>query len=437
MMGTFYSWGLRKAQSKLLAPGFLHDLSFHSDVSSLPIGLGRSYGDSALNDGAGVISTLALKRIISFDPAQGILRAEAGASLYDLLQFLIPRGFFLAVVPGTQYVTLGGALANDIHGKNHHRGGSFSHHVRCFEIIRSSGEKLLCSRNENAELFRATIGGLGLTGFISWIELSIPRINSSIIEQEIIPFSSLDDYFDLAEESDLSHEFTMSWIDVLSSRGNDLKGLYMRGNFAHEGPREFVPSGNLLRVPFPLPSATLSTGTVKTFNAAYAFKGRMQQGKSRIDYRPFFFPLDSILHWNRIYGKGGFYQYQLVVPPLHAREAIRAILNQITLSGEGSFLAVLKNFGSRPSEGLLSFQREGVTLALDFRDLGPETLRLFDRLDRIVFEAGGALYPAKDGRMSHDAFIKSVGEEKLRLFEQQKDPAFSSSFWRRVMKEGA
>ncbi|MEO5668345.1 MAG: FAD-binding oxidoreductase [Bdellovibrionota bacterium] len=437
-MQHFTSWGLRKAQSELMAPAFRSDARLHPRLTTLPVGLGRSYGDSALNDGGAVLSNLSLKRIISFDSAAGLLRAESGASFYDLLQFLIPHGFFLPVVPGTQYVTLAGAVANDIHGKNHHRAGNFGRHVMRFELLRSSGEKIVCSREENAELFRATIGGLGLTGFISWVEISVPKIKSSIIDQEIIPFDNLDDYFDLAEESDLTHEFTMSWIDVLSSRGNDLRGLYMRGNFADQGALEFVPSGKLLRVPFDLPDFTLNNFSVRGFNSLYALKGNFSKGLSKISYRPFFFPLDSVLHWNRIYGHSGFYQYQLVIPPFHAREATRALLNEITLSGEGSFLAVLKNFGKIESEGLLSFPREGVTMALDFRDQGKKTLELFDKLDRIVFEAGGALYPAKDGRMNHAAFVNSVGgEDHLQEFAKYKDPKFSSSFWRRVMNESS
>lgn len=434
---SFESWGLRKAKSELVAPSFLGDVRLPASRQNLPVGLGRSYGDSALNNGGSVISSLALKRMISFDAKAGVLRAEAGTSFYDLLEFLIPRGFFLPVVPGTQYITLAGAVANDIHGKNHHRAGNFGHHVRCFELLRSTGETLICSREENSEFFFATIGGLGLTGFITWVEISLTKISSSLIDQEVIPFSSLDDYFDLAEESDATHDFTMSWIDVLSSKGNDLIGLYMRGNFAKEGALNFVPSGKLLRVPCQLPNFTLNGLSVKAFNALYGLKGRLGAGPSTVSYRPFFFPLDSILHWNRIYGRSGFYQYQMLIPTLHAREATRALLNEITLSGEGSFLAVLKNFGNIAPEGLLSFPREGVTLALDFRDRGQETLKLFERLDRIVFEAGGALYPAKDGRMSHEGFIESVGgPERIEKFKTFKDPALSSDFWKRVMKEG-
>jgi L-gulonolactone oxidase len=437
MISVVKSWGLRKSRSELLTPSFLNDVRLHASLKNLPTGLGRSYGDSALNDGGAVINTLTLKRLISFDKDAGVLRAESGVSFHDLLQFLIPHGYFLPVVPGTQYITLGGAVANDIHGKNHHAAGNFGHHVRRFEILRSDGQRLVCSREENVELFRATIGGLGLTGFITWVEIALTRISSAFIDQEVIPFETLDDYFDLADESDATHEFTMSWIDVLSSKGDELRGLYMRGNFAEKGALEFKAPGKLLRVPFALPSVTLNPLSVKAFNSLYAFKGNMSKGKSTISYRPFFFPLDSVLDWNRIYGPRGFYQYQMVVPSLHAREATRAVLNEITLSGEGSFLAVLKNFGNKPGEGLFSFPRQGVTLALDFRDRGRETLKLFDKLDKIVFEAGGALYAAKDGRMSHEAFVQSVGgRENVERFIKQKDPAFSSSFWRRVMNEG-
>ncbi len=430
------SWGLRKALSHIATPSFAQDLSWPlAHGPYLGTGLGRSYGDSALISGGTAVSALGLKRILHFDPHAGVLRAEAGLSLYEILEFLIPHGFFLPVVPGTQYVTLAGAVANDIHGKNHHRYGNFGHGVRCFELVKSSGERFICSREKNSELFFATLGGLGLTGFITWVEIQLPRIASSLIDQEIIPYSTLDEYFDLSARSEASHEFTMSWVDVLSSHKGLLKGLFMRGNFSPSGPLKFQPSGRLLRVPFDLPSATLNTFSVKAFNALYARKGRWNSGRSQVSYRPFFFPLDSVLYWNRIYGRRGFYQYQMVVPPQTARAATEEILNQITRSGEGSFLAVLKNFGAIKSEGLLSFPREGVTLALDFRDRGPETLKLFERLDTIVFEAGGALYPAKDARMSPEAFERSVGGEAiLKKFIAHKDPNFSSDFWRRVVE---
>jgi FAD/FMN-containing dehydrogenase len=440
MPTRLHSWGLRTALSEFREPAFLGDLRFaKAPLSTLAVGLGRSYGDSGLNDGGLAVSTLSLKRLIEFDDFGGLLRAESGASLYELLQFLVPRGFFLPVVPGTQYVTLGGAVANDIHGKNHHRAGNFGHHVTRLELLRSNGERVVCSRDEHAELFRATVGGLGLTGIITWVEIRVPRIGSSLIDQEIIPFSSLDDYFELSEESDSTHEFTMSWVDVLSSKGNELRGLYMRGNWAPSGERAFYPSGRVARVPVKLPEFVLSTSSVKAFNSLYALKGRMQSGASQTAYRPFFFPLDAVSDWNRIYGRRGFYQYQMVVPPAHARDATRALLNEITLSGEGSFLAVLKHFGARESDGLLSFPREGVTLALDFADRGAETLKLFERLDKIVFEAGGALYAAKDARMSPAGFVASVkgGHGTLREFAKYRDPALSSSFWRRVMESEA
>lgn len=397
----------------------------------LPFGMGRSYGDCCLNDGGALINTTGMSRILAFDPESGLIRCEAGISLDDILKFIVPQGWFLPVTPGTKFITLGGATANDVHGKNHHRAGTFGRQVRRLELLRSDGRRLLCSPEENPEWFAATIGGLGLTGLITWVEFSLRKIASAMIEQETIKFQNLDDFLEISAESDQRFEHTVAWVDCLS-RGDALgRGIFMRGNHApasagpltaHQPPR--------LDVPFDFPAAALNTAAVKIFNALYY--GRIQRRLSRsvLPYAPFFYPLDSIRHWNRIYGRRGFFQYQFVVPFSSDAAAIREIFGRIARSGQGSFLAVLKTMGHHKSPGLMSFPGPGITLALDFPNQGGRTLELFDQLDQVVLAASGRFYPAKDARMSASTFQRCFPQWKE--FAAFIDPGFASSFWRRV-----
>lgn len=401
--------------------------------SILPRGLGRSYGDSCLNESGILVGTKRLQHFISFDSEQGILRCESGVSFDEILQFIVPQGWFLPVTPGTKFVTVGGAIANDVHGKNHHYAGNFGHHVLSFELLRSSGKRLICSRIENAELFYATIGGLGLTGFITWAEFKLSKMSSAWIKQEQIQFHSLKDFFSLATESERDYEFTVAWVDCVNS-SSDIRGIFIRGNFATPQAHDNFKVHNtksFKTVPVFFPEWTLNSFSIRSFNELYYRKNLSAKKENIVHYDPFFYPLDSIHHWNKIYGKRGFLQYQFVVPYKEdAGKALADIFDILKRSQMGSFLAVLKTFGAVKSEGLLSFPQEGVTLALDFPNYGDKLFKILDQCDAIVRSAKGAVYPAKDARMSKESF--STFFTQLNEFERHIDPQFSSSFWRRV-----
>ena len=394
----------------------------------LPHGLARSYGDSCLNGGGGLLVSGRLDRCLAFDAEVGVLRAEAGLNFAQLHHITVPKGWFVRVTPGTKHVTLGGAVANDVHGKNHHVRGTFGHHVRRLALRRSDGQLLECSPNEEYDLFRATIGGLGLTGFIEWVEISLEPIISSEVEVENIRFDNVEAFFELSLESD-GWPFTVSWIDCLSQGAALGRGIFMRGRWATGGARTAEVKPPRLAVPLTPPVSLVRPLSVKLFNEAY-IRRSAAEFKGRAHFDPFFYPLDSVTNWNRVYGPRGFFQYQCVLPPDKARGGMRKILALIAASAEGSCLVVLKNFGDVPPAGMLSFPVAGTTLAMDFPNRGERTLRLFDGLDEIVLESGGRLYPAKDARMSPAMF--HAGYPKLREFLRYRDPACSSDFQRRV-----
>ncbi|MBC87490.1 MAG: FAD-binding oxidoreductase [Bdellovibrionaceae bacterium] len=402
--------------------------------SCLPRGLGRSYGDSCLNSPGLLLDCTPLNHFLSFDSEQGILKAEAGVTLQEIIENTLPKGWFLPVTPGTKFVTLGGAIANDVHGKNHHIDGCFGNHVLRFELVRSNGERHICSPTENRELFRATIGGLGLTGLITWVEFQLKKVTSANIDVETIKFHNLKEFFEISEESK-NYLYTVSWVDCLAT-GDDLgRGLFMRGQHSSDGDfsSKSVNSQSPLNVPFNLPSFLLNGLTMQAFNTLYYNKQFSKLSKSKQNYNPFFYPLDAVRNWNRIYGRNGFLQYQFVVPHESGQEVVEEIFKKISDSRMGSFLAVLKNFGKIKSPGLLSFPREGVTLALDFAIKGPEVFQLLEELDKIIISNHGRIYPAKDARMSTEMFKASF--PNLDEFLKWKDPNFSSLFFRRVMGE--
>ncbi|HUM90212.1 MAG TPA: FAD-binding oxidoreductase [Candidatus Competibacter sp.] len=400
----------------------------------LPYGNGRSYGDSCLNEGGALLHTRGLDRFIIFDPTTGVLRCEAGILLSEILELIVPQGWFLPVTPGTRFVTVGGAIANDVHGKNHHRAGTFGAWIRGFELLRSDGSRRRCSPTENPDWFAATVGGLGLTGLITWAEIQLRRIANPWIASETIRFGGLEEFFAVSAASDRDYEYTVAWLDC-TSRGAALgRGLFMRGNHAPAlcAARPRSPVGRLT-VPFTPPLSLVNHWSLKAFNTLYYHRQRAEITRSITHYAPFFYPLDSVLAWNRIYGRRGFLQYQCAIPHAHGPAAIRGMLEHITRSGMGSFLAVLKVFGEIPAVGQLSFPRPGVTLALDFPNQGTATFKLLDTLDSIVAVAGGAVYPAKDARMSGIRFRAFF--PNWQRFNAYIDPRFSSSFWRRVMVE--
>lgn len=398
---------------------------------TLAYGNGRSYGDSCLAVSSHVIDMRPLDRFISVNWATGVLTAEAGVSLESILKLVIPRGWFLAVTPGTKYITLGGAIANDVHGKNHHIRGTFGCHVKRFSLLRSDAEKIICSLEENADLFAATIGGLGLTGIIEWAEIQLQPIQSSKIQHTVERFNSIDEFFKLSAELDLQNEYTVSWIDCSNNGKTIGRGVYMAGNFATNGSLK-VETTKHLNVPITPPISLINSLSLRIFNELYWRKHPAKRTQHLVGYEPFFYPLDSVLNWNRIYGRRGFQQYQCLIPENQAEPTIRVLLETIAKSGAGSFLAVLKRCGNIQSPGWLSFPQPGTTLALDFPHNKQLTTKLFPRLDTIVREAGGRLYPAKDAHLSGEDFRRTYPAwEKL---EQLRDPALCSCFWQRVIK---
>ena len=404
-----------------------------SDVagSLLPRGCGRSYGDSCLNAGGTLLDCTGLDRFIDLRP-DGLLRCEAGVTLAEVLDVVVPKGWFLPVVPGTKWVTVGGAIANDIHGKNHHHAGTFGAHVSRFELLRSTGERLVCSSETNPDLFAATIGGLGLTGVILWAEIRLRRIAGAAIEVDRVRFADLDEFLSIAAE-DAAYDYTVAWVDCLA-RGRRLgRGIYLRGSHTGGGTPRPAANGPRIRIPCDAPNALLNRTTLGMFNAVQYRWGVRRQTRRTVAHEPFFFPLDGIGDWNRLYGPRGFLQYQCVVPETADGSAIRNILSRVAGSSETAGLGVLKRFGSLRSPGLLSFPRPGLTLAVDLAFRGPSTLDLLESLDAEVREAGGAVYPAKDARMSGESFRHFFPE--WERFAVQVDPKFSSSFWRRVHGE--
>lgn len=376
----------------------------------LAYGLGRSYGDAALLSDGKMILTQRLDRMLGFDPESGWLRCEAGVTVQDILETFVPRGFFPPVTPGTQFVTVGGALACDVHGKNHHVDGCWSDHVRNVEVLTASGDVVMCDATQEPDLFWATVGGNGLTGLILAMDVCLTPIETPFIEMESIRVENLDHFFEVSRESgDYTH--TVSWIDCVA-RGHRMgRGIFMRGRHATAAVAgDRTPPGALTKMLGPLldfrvdgPSWLLNKTSIALLNEAYFRKQLRPIQRSVVHYGPFFYPLDVVQNWNRVYGKRGFLQYQLVVPPDPEHRAIRCVLDQISGSGMASFLAVVKEFGDRRHGGL-SFPEPGVTLALDLPNFGAPLFELLDRLDAVVVEAGGRVYLCKDARLSRQRF---------------------------------
>ena len=430
--GGFGSWGrvFSPSQRVLGMPDRSAALPLPEDGGSLlPYGLGRSYGDSCLNEGQSLIRARDLDRLIAFDAESGLLRCESGLALSEIVDFALPRGWFPPVTPGTKHVTLGGAIANDVHGKNHHRDGSIGHHVPRFELLRSDGTRALCSASDNPELYRATIGGLGLTGLITWADIALRPVKGPWIRQRALRFRSLEEFFGLCEPLEREHRYVVAWLDCASPAPASTRGVFFAGDH-DEAPG---PATRRAPLPFPVqPPFSLVNGlTLKAFNELYYRLPRGNGGSRRVSYDSFFYPLDGIADWNRLYGPRGFFQYQCLVPEGEGgRSALERMIAAIGASGEGSFLGVLKRFGTMPSVGMMSCPRPGYTLALDFPNRGQPTLDLLESLDAIVREVGGRVYAAKDSRMSAESFRSFYpGWEAFSAFV---DPRFSSSFWRRV-----
>ena len=419
------------APGRTLAPTSASDLKeiFASNQNSafLGRGLGRSYGDCALNTDGVLIDCRFLNRFLSFDPSSGILECEAGVSILEINRLLTTQGWMLPVVPGTQYVTIGGAIANDIHGKNHIQHGSFGAHLISLQLGRSNGEVLECSAETNSGLFAATIGGLGLTGLILSAKLQLRPVRSLMMSTNRIPFKSLDALFSLASEQRESWEYQSVWLDPASGcRG----GHYITANHSDQQgnlrwpPRRRIHLGLMAGLPSDLSGRLL----MKTGN--FWYRNGLKHGLRQAPIESVLYPLDRLPDWNALFGKPGFYQHQCVLPEEVVLNALDVLLKAIDDSGQPVTLAVGKWFGHRPSPGLLSFPMPGFSVALDFVNRGLATRKLLDSLDEIVASHGGRIYPAKDARMPAAMFAD--GYPELENFSQYLDPLFASDFWRRM-----
>lgn len=408
-------------------------------MTALPYGRGRSYGDSCLNDGGALVDTSALDRLVHFDPDAGVVRCEAGLTIGQLLEVIVPRGWFVPVTPGTRHVTIAGAVANDIHGKNHHVAGTFGRHVRSIDLVRSDRGRLRCSPDENADLFGATIGGLGLTGVITHVEFSLRKLDSPEIDVERIRFPTIDGFFAIDDDTGDRFEHSVAWVDLMARGASLGRGVYFRGTHAPARATAWAPrteERTPLPVPIDAPGALLGRLTMRAYNLAYYARAGTWKRTVRQRYGPFFYPLDGLDGWNRLYGKRGFLQWQCVVGGDDGgRTAMRGILSRIADSRVTACLGVLKRFGDVPSPGWLSFPRPGLTLAADFPNDGPRTFELLDRLDAIVAENDGAIYPAKDARMSAGHFRGFF--PRWQELAAVRDPRLSSSLWRRVTGDPA
>ncbi len=389
-------------------------------------GNGRCYGDASLAEN--IFSTHRLNKFISFDRINGIIECESGVLLSDILEVTVPQGYFLHVTPGTKFVSVGGAIASDVHGKNHHAEGCFSEFVLSFSLMKENGDVITCSREENADVFWSTIGGMGLTGIITSASIKLKNIESTYIRQESIKAENLDEIFQLFDESE-SWTYTVAWIDCLQ-KGNAIgRSILMRGehaikaelpqklqNEALKPKKKFSPT-----VPFYFPSFVLNSLSIKIFNWLYFNKQTKKEVHSFIDYETFFYPLDAINDWNKIYGKKGFIQYQMVIPKAKGKEGMTKILETIAKSGNGSFLAVLKLFGKSNPQAYNSFPIEGYTLALDFK-VNNKLKKLVKDLDAIVEEFGGRIYLTKDS-MSNPSltnYLQNVHSSKFVSLQQKR-----------------
>lgn len=431
-MTRITSWGrLNAAPHTITAinePSKIHEAIYNTGDPGLAFGMGRSYGDSCLNPEGRLWLSRGLNHLIDFNEETGVLTCEAGVLLRDIQQLFIPRGWILPVTPGTQLVTVGGAIANDVHGKNHHAYGSFGNHVQSLLLARTDGELISCSLAKESDWFSATIGGLGLTGVIVQAEIQLHRVKGPWLATETIPYGNLTEFLDLSNDSNAGWEHSVSWLDCFSCK--DPRGLFMRGNFIKSEQKE--PKPKTLTMPLSPPFSLVNKLTLPLFNAAYYHLNKRRRQASHTHYTTFFYPLDNILEWNRMYGKKGFYQYQCVIPFSAGNHGIQAILKEIKASREGSFLTVLKTFGDIASRGMLSFPQPGITLAMDFPNHGKDTLNLLSRLDAIVQETRGRVYPAKDARMPRSFFEQ--GYPRLPEFIQYRDPGISSGLSKRLME---
>lgn len=408
--------------------------------SALARGMGRSYGDASFNPEGVTILMQRLNRMLSFDRDKGILRCEAGVTLKEILETFVSRGWFLPVTPGSKFVTIGGAIAFDVHGKNHHQDGSFGNFVSQFKLIIANGETITCSREENQDIFWATLGGMGLTGIIIEAELQLIPIETAYINKNNFKTRNLDEAIAIFDEYEPKYQYSVAWIDCLA-RGKALgRSIVMFGNHAKttdlsglniDNPLE-LPTKKRVKVPFDLPSGLLNRYTMSAFNTLYYQKMFSKETQEVVNYDSFFYPLDFLWDWNRIYGKKGFIQYQCVFPSEVSREALTKMLTLCGDRGWGSFLAVLKRFGDQ--KGLLSFPMPGYTLTLDM-PVKSGLWEFLDQLDELVIEYGGRVYLAKDAHLNPNSFRQMYDKfDQWLAIKKQIDPQnlFQSAMSKRL-----
>ena len=382
----------------------------------LAFGNNMSYGDASLSEET--IDMKRLNKVLEFDKEKGICKAEAGILLSEILQIIIPYGWFVHVTPGTKFVTIGGCVASNIHGKNHHKYGNFSNCVKSFDIILASGELVHCTKEKNRDLFEATCGGMGLTGIIYSVEIELKKIESPFIEVTYTKCKNIDEVFKELEEKDKTHEYTVAWIDCLA-KGNKLgRGIVMSGNHVKEKQPLKVHSKKRINIPFNFPNIMLNKWSVKLLNALYY--AMHKSTRKRVHYDKFFYPLDNLHNWNRMYGKRGFIQYQFVLPIEVSEKNIKQILKIISGYGRASFLSVLKKF--KNDDRLLSFTKEGYTLALDI-PLDKKTRQMAKELDEIIINNKGRIYLTKDSLMDAETFKKLYPQiDEWKAIKKKYDP---------------
>jgi len=394
-----------KIRTSFIDVTFKEDLSnsLNQNESVIARGNGRCYGDASLGDN--VINMLKFNNILRFDKEQGLITCQSGVLLSDILELIVPSGWFLPVTPGTQFITIGGALASDVHGKNHHKEGSFADFVVDFLILKPDGTIVQCSKTNNGELFWYTMGGMGLTGIILEATFTLKKISSQFIREKQIKASSLSEILELFDTYN-AYTYSVAWIDCLKGGKAFGRSILMLGEHAtrEEVGDRVSKKKTEFTIPFYFPSFTLNSATIKAFNTFFYHKNLRQVSEGIVPYKPFFYPLDAIYDWNRIYGKRGFLQYQFVIPRAVGKMGIEVILKKISQKKVGSFLAVLKSFG--PGTVPLSFQMSGYTLALDM-PLVNGLFAFLDELDKIVAEYGGRIYLSKDARMSSEIYYKT------------------------------
>lgn len=424
------SWGrLANAEHKLVAlSGREHTPALIQQTRpAIAIGNGRSYGDQCLNPDGTLWDARFLDHFVSFDAASGRLVCEPGVLLRDIHALVVNQGWILPVTPGTQLITVAGAIANDVHGKNHHVEGTFGEHVLAITLARTDGQVLELSRTREPGLFSASIGGMGLTGVITLVELQLKPLTTANLETENVPFPDLQTFFSLADASEADWEHTVAWIDCSTRQRG--RGIFQRARPAADAHLA-MPVSKQWRVPLVPPLSCINRVTMGPLCAAYYALQAKKRGHSQQHFADFLYPLDNILDWNRLYGPKGFYQYQCVVPREDGENTVQEVLHTLSRHQAGSFLSVLKTFAEREAAGMLSFPAAGVTLAMDFPNRGKRTLAMLDALDSIVSRVGGRLYAAKDARMPAAFFRDSYPH--VDAFLEYRDPGISSAMSRRL-----